>query len=378
MNNAILIDEIKSQSAEILDRLKNRTEQEFSLKDLSIVSDGLFLNETQLTGSALRKVLGALRVKKNFTELSKKMSPEDWSDVSDKIKSVKNSENLYALFSKDENGQPEIIDAYTMMSGKKKTDDASYQQYFDWINESLAKSEKQYALNNLSFNPRGDEFRLTLLNAGTEIDVFGTGDDIWKPGDEFRFTGLSFNYAPFFERLICENGMVAPTYGYGSDISKQTFNNSKIQSTIQKAIESNDDAATTSLLESISHLKCNNVSLDEFFYYRRFIESRNKEGVYDSILDQYFSTEPFYKAYNTDINAKSSRWLQSANSGINGYNFFNSLTYLASHPNEVPLSYDDRLALQVRASKLMFKKALDLEDVATPVNFEYPKNFSMN
>lgn len=378
MNNVIVIDEIKSQSAKVLDRLKNRTEQEFSLKDLSILSDGLFLADIKLTGPALRKVLGALRVKKNFTELSKKMSAEDWADVSDKIKSVKNSEKLYALFGQDSNGELEIIDTYTMLSGKKKTDDASYQQYFDWVNESLAKTEKEYELKYLDFNNRREEFRLTLLDKNSGIDVFGTGDDIWKPGDEFRFTGLSFNYAPFFERLVCENGAVAPTYGYGSDISKQTFNNTKIQSTIQKAIEGNEGGVIESLLKSIAHLKDNNVSLDEFFYYRKFIESRSVDGSYDNIISQYFNTEPFFNAYNTDIEAKSSRWLQSANSGINAYDFFNSLTYLASHPNEVPLTSEDNLALQVRASKLMFKKALDLEDVAAPVNFQYPKNFSMN
>ena len=34
---------------------------------------------------------------------------------------------------------------------------------------------------------------------------------------------------------------------------------------------------------------------------------------------------------------------------------------------------NDRIQLQINASNLLFKKELDLEDIATSVNIEYPR-----
>jgi hypothetical protein len=189
---------------------------------------------------------------------------------------------------------------------------------------------------------------------------------------------LSFNYAPFFERLSCSNGAVAQKFGFGSDISRNTFNNNKIQRTIEKAILEEDSNMMETLKKSIHHLKNNNVSLGEFYYYRKQLESKNQEGEYDGILAKYFNDAIFYDMYDTNIKSKSQKWLATANSGINAYDMFNSITYLGSHPNEVKIDHSDRVDLQIAATRLLFKESLDLEDVASPVKFVYPKNFSMN
>ena len=79
-------------------------------------------------------------------------------------------------------------------------------------------------------------------------------------------------------------------------------------------------------------------------------------------------------AQGNNIDAKSAKWKSTADTGINTYDFFNMLTYLASHPNEFKLTAEDQFDLQVKASNLLFKKELDLEDIAGPTKIIYPKN----
>jgi hypothetical protein len=53
------------------------------------------------------------------------------------------------------------------------------------------------------------------------------------------------------------------------------------------------------------------------------------------------------------------------------------LTWIASHPDKVSVDVEDRLDLQISASNLLFKPSLDLEDIATNVNIEYPRLAAM-
>jgi hypothetical protein len=46
---------------------------------------------------------------------------------------------------------------------------------------------------------------------------------------------------------------------------------------------------------------------------------------------------------------------------------------LASHPEKVMMDKDDRLQLQINASNLLFKKELDMEDIATSANVDYAR-----
>jgi hypothetical protein len=379
MNNQHVIEQIRSEVAPIIERLGDRQQSEFKLKDLDITEKGLLLKDTPISSKAQSKILGTLRVKKNFMELSHKMTPNDWQTVSHKLKQVEGDTKMYATINKDDNGGSEIIDVQPHRGiAKKHSDDASYNQYFDWITDSLANSEKNYSLKNLNFNSKNEMFELILLDEDKRVDVFGTDLDLWKMGDRFHFGGLRFNYAPFFERLVCSNGNTASEFGFGADISKSTFNNKKIQSVIEKSLRYGSETMPETLQNAVQHLQKNNVSLSEFYYYRNFFEARNSEDVYNGIIERFFSDRPFYQGYGTNIAEKSRKWKSTANSGINAYDFFNMLTYIASHPQEIRMDRNDRIQLQIQASNLLFKKELDLEDIATSCNINYPRLAAMN
>lgn len=375
--NAEVIEQIQSGSAAFLDSLSDRSTSELTIRDLEIDAKGITHNGIPVKENALKKIFGMLRVKNNFSDFATKMTEEDWKTVSGKLKTTEGDVKMYGSIIKDSQGNQQIIDVLPHKDGKKNEDDASYRQYFDWITTSLEESEKEYSLKSLGFDNKGNA-ELILLNQSESIDVFGNDTDLWKTGDRFAFNGLQFNYAPFFERLVCTNGNTANQFGFGANISKNTFNNKKIQSVIEKSIKFHSETMPATLEQAVNHLKSNNISIKEFYQFREFFSSRNVDGVYDRLLLDYFDDKPFYKGYGMDIASKSRKWKSTANSGINAYDYFNGLTYIASHPNEIKLIENHRAELQIHASDLLFKKELDLEDIASGVKIDYPKLIIMN
>ena len=142
MKNENLIAEIRESSENILESLQNRQIQEFQIKDLDIES-GVYLKDMPLRGKALRGVLSTLRVKGNFTDASRKLSPQDWTTISQKLKQTEAETKMYARVTKNDNGDQEITEVFQHNHNKKGTDDASYRQYLEWISNSLAESKSK-------------------------------------------------------------------------------------------------------------------------------------------------------------------------------------------------------------------------------------------
>ena len=376
MKNEKTIHEIQSQSTAILEKLGDNQVMDFKIKDLDI-SSGIHLGNLPVKGRAVNKIMKALKVRSNFTDFSQKMEPADWDLVSRKLKSTEAETKLYAKIVKDDKGQPEIVDVLKYRE-KANENPENFKQYFDWMCTTLETSEKEYALKDFRFNTKKDEFEIILLDELNRVDVFGTKDDLWKTGDRFSFNGLQFNYAPFFERLVCSNGNTALEYGYGADIEHSKYSAKKIESVIQKSLGFTSDTLGEQLSKAAQNLKENNVSIAEFYAYRKFFENRNNQEQYNGLIEKFFNDSHFFKAYGVNIAEKSNKWKSTANSGINAYDFFNMLTYIASHPKEISVDRDDRVQLQINASNLLFKRELDLQDIASPIIVDYPRHIIMN
>jgi hypothetical protein len=376
MNNQETIQRIQNESNGIIEALGERSISEFKIKDLDI-DNGVYLNEMPVRGRALNTIMSTLKVRNNFTEFANKMSPEDWNMVSAKLKSAEAETKMFARIIKDDQGNTEVNNVYRQNDKKKVSDDANLSQYFSWINESLGNSETEYSMKSLNFNSKTETFDLVLLNESKRVDVFGTDTDLWKMGDRFTFSGLRFDYAPFFERLVCSNGNTALQYGFGANIAQAKFNNNRIKSVIEKNLVFGTESLPDQLVQAVQHLKNNNVSIAEFEAAKRFFESRNENEKYDGLIHRFFNDQLFYQTYGLNIADKSRKWKSTANTGINAYDFFNMLTYIASHPEDVRMDREDRRELQIQASNILFKKELDLEDVATRVEIEYPRLAAM-
>ncbi|MFM2009864.1 MAG: hypothetical protein RLZZ479_254 [Bacteroidota bacterium] len=377
MNNQNVIQKIQEESERIFKEASNFSIQEFKLGDLKI-ENGIFLNDVKLTGNAQKSVLNALRVRSNFTDLEKKMSPEDWYNVSKRLQKAESEHKMYAKVRPGSSmTKKEIISVFNRNENKKKEDNRDMERFLGWITDSLAESEKEYSLKSIGLDASRGLVDLTLLDNNSDVDMFGTGVDIWKTGERFSFGGVQFNYAPFFERLSCSNGNTGMQYGFNSNITQSKYNNQKIQSIIEKALIQNSETMSQELQHAVRHLQSNNISIAEFYHFRKWFERKNQNDNYDKIIYSYLDDSPFYQAYGTDVKEKSNKWQSTANSGICAYDFFNMLTYIASHPEKISMEYTDRADLQIKASDLLFKKQLDLEDVAKNVKVDYPQLIEM-
>jgi hypothetical protein len=376
MNNQGTITEIREQTEKILHKIENeKLQQVFRINEISINNEKIFLRDTELRGRAKAKILSTLKVKKNFSDYAKAMQTQDWLDVSNKIKSSQAETVLIAQY--DNTGN--IVNIHNKNLNKKRPDDLRLRSYIDMVCESLTETENTYTLNELKFIPETHRFDISLLNPTIDIDIFGNKKDIWHAGNSFTFNELGFKTMPFFERLICSNGMRSRDYGFGANVHQTRFNIAKIADEIRKAINSDAKVHMEMITLASRHLSFNNASISEFEKFRNFFLQRSDNNPsYLKIVEKYFNDQPMYKAYGTNIAEKSQKWKSTANSGINAYDLFNLQTWIASHEVESGITPSDAIDLQVAASNFFFKNSLDLEDIATPTNFEYPRLSVMN
>jgi hypothetical protein len=358
------VEKLEKFREEVMEQITSREESEvnFQVGDLIVENGKLKFLEHELSKDSTKKILSHLRVKNNFLDLQKKMSEEDWATVEEKLKLVSASQQVYARRAKD-NG---IIDLHI---ANKKAPNGGIQipEIFSMLRENLLNSSADdYRVTDMYFHDEKDQVSITLLNDNREVDIFTTGEDMWKTGKRITWSGVDFGIFPFFERLVCTNGNVSKQYGFESSIAKSKYNFTRIQSILEREIMHASDAAVPLLLDATRHLKKSNISVKEYLQFRNFFD----EEAHDGILKKYFDISFLNSAYRCDIEGMHAIWKSTADTGKNAYDFFNDLTYIASHPKEINLEEDKRRKLQIVASDLLFKETLDLELVAPKVTLK--------
>jgi hypothetical protein len=100
--------------------------------------------------------------------------------------------------------------------------------------------------------------------------------------------------------------------------------------------------------ENCKRLQTNKTSLREFFNARNTLLKESTE-----LANAYFNDMHILEAYkNENIKNKNNRWLSTANSNINSYEFFNNITHCITHQR---LKDEIRLELNFIASEIFFK-----------------------
>jgi hypothetical protein len=341
--------------------------EKFNLKDISI-NDTLMLGKRELNDKSIKRILDILNVKPAFTEYKKSMSEKDWQLVANRIKEAKGDLYLYGEMT----GDSKVNNIFGVNPNKKSPDDSTNSlSVIEKITEELKTSDYDFSLENFSFNKENYLFDIGLKNNSCQLDVLP--GDTWKVGSKFTFNSLQFKHTPYFERLICSNGMLGQQLGFRSDISKSTFNNDKLGGIINKAIKNINESHLKLLEEHAETLKNVNLSVGEFLTYRSWFTKGNRGEYCDNLVNKYFTLEPLYKAYGGPVNEKSWAWKKSADTGINAYDFLNLLTWIGSHTKESGLEKQDATDLQIMASSLYFNKAFDMREIAPKVNVSYPR-----
>lgn len=213
------------------------------------------------------------------------------------------------------------------------------QGYLETVGENVK-------LHGLHFNEDNLTLESTFRDVSNQIDVFGDTKDMWDSGFSFVYGLHKTIISPFLLRLICSNGMMAT-----HQVSQRYFSNKGLrQKSFNRLVNktlSNDLRITT--IQSCECMRNNNASLREFFNARETCLGISKE-----LADTYFNDEQIQEAYKSyKIRYKNNRWLSSANSNMNSYEFFNRLTHCVSHQKSLPQWLS--MQLNHQASEMFFK-----------------------
>lgn len=368
---------INSQAIEVVENLRedimNSRQNEvvkFKLNKINITNGSILIDDNILDDKSVSKLCKKIKVLNTFIDYKKQLRDEDWDDLQGKLESLNKDTDFYASVSEN-NVIQDIYSKDELESGSFNSLE-SYNNFLDSITKALKLTDFKYTVKSAKFDNRQNRVSLKMLHEDSNIDVFGNHSDMWKSGIDLNFNSVDFSSSPFFERLICTNGMTASNYGYSTNIQQSKWDYAKIDKQVSKILI-NDSKSNSMIIECAQNLSMNDVSVKEFLQYKRFIESINEDDKYSNILDSVFSEEDIIKNYGVEIRNKSKKWQSMATSGRNAYGFFNDLTYIASHPEETGMNSVDGRELSILSSKLFFNKNLDLQDVPEQIHFAVDK-----
>lgn len=356
-NTGETIQQLRDFRTSVTEKMESREIVTFNISDIEIENEKMALNGEILSDSATKKILGRLRVKNNFLGLSKEMNPTDWKTVKDKLTLA--SANQVVHGRKIKSGTSATIDDI-YLAAPKTTGIMEIDTIFNEVIDSIVSTGKDISIKSTYFLDDKDEVNVTLIEHDDLIDVFGTEEDMWKIGKRVVWNGMNFSIAPFYERLVCSNGNTANQYGFKANISNNKFNIEKIKKILEKEVTMKSESLDAYLVDSVNHLKHYNVSVNEYLKFKNFFS----EEEHPEIMKKWFDDTKINRAYGCVVSEQPGLWQVTADAGRNAYDFFNDLTYIASHPDEIKISDRERVELQIKASDLLFKTNLDLELVA--------------
>ena len=375
MNNKLTIKEIRDGAKKYLVDIEDKSiKKEWPIAQVNFDDKGMKIDGIPFSQDAVKQMCNIMRLKSNFELYYETMEERDWNLVSNKIKEALGDLIIIAQYANSGAGEF-IKEVYVKNTKRKKDEVRGFDFYFDTICDSLSESSIDFSLKSFKFDKSNYKFDVVLMDEDYNMDVFGDNTDLWKGGYCFTFSPTSFETSPYFERLVCSNGMRSKLHGFRSKIDQAKYNETKIGTLIKNSITGDGAYLDELVIANINHLKGNNISLQEFYEYRNFFTKGDMDDNPESfaVATRYFDDKVFFETYGINVTEKSNKWRSTANSGINAYDFFNLITWLGSHPEETNLTDEESIEIQIKASNLFAKMELDLEDIAEPKEVKYEK-----
>lgn len=363
MKNQHAIDAILAKKDAICQGFQNQDYLRFKAKDLQI-DDGMFINGMPIEKHSQKPILNAFRIQKNFLDYKDDITPKEWAEMKNLLK--KANDKTFVGRRVQKHDEEYLMDVQLVADigdprEKLMTETVQLEKFFDMITDELMFTSDNFSTKGVFYDRIAQKVSIELINDDTDIDIFGNDVDVWKTGTLMAFNGNMFDANPFLLRQVCTNGAVSREMGMNTSISKKKFSESYIQKIISDALSGGrrEFNMKEKIVGACRHLKDNNVSLSEFYQFKNFFDERDDAHV----ISRFFNDDKFFRYYG-DISKKSKKWLTTADTGINAYNFFNQLTYIASHRDKVKLDEEKGRKLQIASTTLLFKGTLDLEDIA--------------
>jgi hypothetical protein len=369
MNNKNVIYTIKNLYEKFKSEMPNEQTFKFTKDDVSMDHTGITIDGCPIDSKAQKSLMTKMRVRPEFIEIAEKADPKDWSVIVETLKTELKERPFYAKVRRtDEREEIYSILEYPVY---ETVDLISNDKSIECICENLANTKDSYKMFTCTFDRNNNTINIGLINEDTKFSIFGEKDgqefgfkdDVWMSGVQYTFTDTMFAAKHLVERLICANGMTTKEEGYTTHINKKNFNQEKIEEIITKTFEEPYKEITKKIAKQAAILKENEISVREFYDFTKpFIKAAKEIDMVDEVKE-IFDETPFFQNYGLDVAKMSTKWKGTAKTGINAYDFFNALTYTATHvfSGAAPSVITD---LQLKVSNFFFKDVFDISEIA--------------
>jgi len=219
------------------------------------------------------------------------------------------------------------------------TKQVTFEKPLSLIESYIESVQGDLTLGRFWFSPELYQIGFRFNNPSVELDVFKDKKDFWTPGVAMTFDQNQFRVANHFLRLVCLNGATAEeelerTYIGNKDLSQGRFNKTMDHYMSVEGLEEG-------LQEKADVARSCNASVNELVQARAIVNEVFSKPLAERFNKEHFDITPVTVAYarhGIDTKKMSRDTKKRADTNINAYDFFNSLTYLASHevaPQEV-------------------------------------------
>jgi hypothetical protein len=321
MSNTATLDKFVSIRQDIQNQIDDLRLVPMNLRNIHKNGNTFYHNDTTLESSSLKSLLGVLGVKESLVSEIKDDRTQ-WEPLHEALSNIKQDKTVTAVFSRHNNNITQVINR-----GIKDEKPIDLTNGLRYTEEFLKNTNANLELQDFNFDPENICININFKNPDADIDVFGDGKDLWKAGFGLQFHLNKFASSPYFNRLVCSNGMVAAHRMSQRFVNSDELNQRTFDRQVQKYVGpvSNMDEVKT----YCRRLSENNASLREYFGAHDRISSFSKE-----LAEEVFPQSEIlgrYRLIGIDARKQNSRWLATANSNVNSYDVFNRLTNVASH-----------------------------------------------
>lgn len=294
--------------------------------------------DSEVTPTAIKDLFNLFSIKQSLVE-EIKSDEQQWTPLQTCLTDIKNDRTVTAIRNNNQ-----IVRFLDQPLDEEKPLDIG--RGLTLLRAYLEEQpEESVKIHGLGFNALTLQIEAQIRFTERKIDVFQNQQDVWDTGFTMLYGERHTAISSFLLRLICTNGMTTT-----EEIAQRYFNNQEFKpQAFHRLIDKTVNNDLTGAVRGGSERLLNNkASLREFFDARNILNAENSD-----LAKNYFDDQEIVEAYKDEkLRYKNKRWLSSANSNINAYDFFNRLTHAISHNNLQPQT---RMVLNRQASDLMFK-----------------------
>jgi len=333
-----LLDTYNQQAQNISAEVNTYRKSPVRLSEVQKTGRQFSCGDALVTDTALKDLFNLFSIKNRLVDEIK--SDEDqWKPLQTCLADIKSDRTVTAI--RKENQIVRFLD--TPIEDEKPLDLGRglslLGEYIQRHDDSTAK------IHDLRFNPATLQIESQIRFLDKKIDIFQNEQDIWDTGFTLMYGERHTSVSAFFLRLVCSNGMTTQ-----EEIAQRYFNNQEFKpQAFHRLIDKTVNAEFTDVIRKGSTTLFNNrASLREFYNARNVLAKENSD-----LAKNYFDEQEIVEAYKDQkLRYQNKRWLASANSNINAYDFFNRLTHCISHNNLTPQT---RMILNNQASEMLFR-----------------------